>query len=447
MLNFKLLSSLKKYLQQKARHSSDKFSYQDILFLLTTDLLQQMAKVMHYNSVYQDFLTDQGRLKSIKNLGKVEHNIELRKLLSGKTQVHPGHDSGYPDRATHTNNVRNLVREVLQSIGLNSPLGEAIALAHDIGHCAFGHAGERELDKLLADLLGGFDHKLAGAYIAKVILNYPNEVVEGIALHSGKPSQKITEVGKLTPEREVFWNNIDLNKNYKDFVKDKLNHASFLETALVSFIDEFEYIGTDIEAELKRGKVSAMLLPASFKKLASRQAGARNPVGNPANDVKAAFLDMVMSDIKKNLKRNLDAGRRVLELSPEVAQMIEDMKDFANHYIYMTAEQKEIDEACAMMMRVCFNFYKKYKYDDFKGLNSDMTQEAIKTLLIEDILYKDDKDLYELFLFITAPKTNRKSIADYLGKKISSYSPLEKLYLLSARKKTLAILNKNKLVF
>jgi len=111
-----------------------------------------------------------------------------------KTQVFVEHeDDHYRTRLTHSIEVGQVARTIADVLGLNLALTEAVALAHDLGHTPFGHAGEDVLDACMADY-GGFDHNaqairlvtsLERHYAAFDGLNLTWETLEGIAKHNG----------------------------------------------------------------------------------------------------------------------------------------------------------------------------------------------------------------------------------------------------------------------
>ena len=122
---------------------------------------------------------------------RIVHGTSFRRL-DGKTQVFlNGKGDHYRTRLTHTIEVASLSRTVARALGLNEDLAEAIALAHDLGHPPFGHAGEETLDLLMKDH-GGFDHNeqslrvvevLEESYPQQVGLNLSYEVLEGLRKH------------------------------------------------------------------------------------------------------------------------------------------------------------------------------------------------------------------------------------------------------------------------
>ena len=114
--------------------------------------------------------------------------------LKHKTQVFVYHEGDhFRTRLTHTIEVAQVARSIARALGLDEDLAEALALAHDLGHTPFGHAGERELDLLMRPF-GGFDHnaqslriltRLERRYAAFDGLNLTWETLEGLVKHNG----------------------------------------------------------------------------------------------------------------------------------------------------------------------------------------------------------------------------------------------------------------------
>jgi len=122
---------------------------------------------------------------------RIVHGTSFRRL-DGKTQVFlNGKGDHYRTRLTHTIEVASVSRTIARALGLNEDLAEAIALAHDLGHPPFGHAGEETLDRLMKDH-GGFDHNEQSLRVVETLeesypqhqgLNLTHEVLEGLKKH------------------------------------------------------------------------------------------------------------------------------------------------------------------------------------------------------------------------------------------------------------------------
>jgi dGTPase len=124
---------------------------------------------------------------------RIIHSSAFRRLKH-KTQVFVYHEGDhYRTRLTHSIEVAQIARSISRILGLDEDLTEALALAHDLGHTPFGHAGERELDKLMKPF-GGFDHNAQSLRIVTRLekkyakfdgLNLTWESLEGLVKHNG----------------------------------------------------------------------------------------------------------------------------------------------------------------------------------------------------------------------------------------------------------------------
>lgn len=124
---------------------------------------------------------------------RILHSTAFRRL-NYKTQVFIFHEGDhYRSRLTHSLEVSQIARSIARALRVDEDLTEAVALAHDLGHPPFGHAGERALDAAIADA-GGFDHnaqslrvvtKLEQIYGGFDGLNLTWETLEGLVKHNG----------------------------------------------------------------------------------------------------------------------------------------------------------------------------------------------------------------------------------------------------------------------
>jgi dGTPase len=124
---------------------------------------------------------------------RIIHSTAFRRLKH-KTQVFLEHEGDhYRTRLTHTLEVSQIARSLARALGLDEDLAETLALAHDLGHTPFGHAGERALDRAMSRW-GGFDHNAQSLKIVTALerryaiydgLNLAWETLEGLVKHNG----------------------------------------------------------------------------------------------------------------------------------------------------------------------------------------------------------------------------------------------------------------------
>ncbi len=175
---------------------------------------------------------------------RIIHSISFRRLRH-KTQVFVAPDGDhFRVRLTHSLEVAQIARTMARSLGLDEDLTEALALAHDIGHPPFGHAGEDALQIAMADV-GGFDHNAQTLRALMMIdapyprwagLNLSWEMLEGLAKHNGPvvaPSWAMSEANAAYP--------LDLT-----------SHAS-LEAQIAAVSDDIAYDNHDIDDGLRSG--------------------------------------------------------------------------------------------------------------------------------------------------------------------------------------------------
>lgn len=171
-----------------------------------------------------------GRTAFQKDRDRVLHTPAFRRL-EAKTQVFLNFSQAasadhYRTRLTHTLEVQQVARSVAVNLGLNETLAEAVALAHDLGHPPFGHAGERLLDSLLA-ADGGFNHNTQA-----------RRIVTELERHS-----------RHFPGLNLTRDTLDgLNKHHRD----GLGQPS-LEAQLVDAADALAYTAHDLDDGLRSG--------------------------------------------------------------------------------------------------------------------------------------------------------------------------------------------------
>src|SRR5690606_13895844 len=132
---------------------------------------------------------------------RIIHSTAFRRLKE-KTQVVVAHEGDhFRTRLTHSLEVAQIAGSIATAMGLDADLAETVALAHDLGHPPFGHAGEDELEGCMA-AFGGFDHNVQTFRVATELeqrypdfpgLNLAWETLEGLIKHNGPVTAKLRE--------------------------------------------------------------------------------------------------------------------------------------------------------------------------------------------------------------------------------------------------------------
>jgi dGTPase len=178
-----------------------------------------------------------------KDRDRILHTTAFRRL-EYKTQVFINYEGDYyRTRLTHTLEVSQVGRTVARALGANEDLVEAICLAHDLGHPAFGHSGEVTLNRLMKDH-GGFDHnkqsfrivtKLEKRYADYHGLNLTWEVLEGIVKH--ETEYDVSDASEYDPELR-----------------------GHLEAQIANAADELAYTAHDLDDGLRSGMITPKML-------------------------------------------------------------------------------------------------------------------------------------------------------------------------------------------
>jgi len=172
--------------------------------------------------------------------------------LKYKTQVFVYHEGDYfRTRLTHSLEVAQIARSIARVLGLDEDLAEALALAHDLGHTPFGHAGEHALDNCMAEY-GGFDHnaqtlriitKLEERYVSFDGLNLSWEMLEGIVKHNG-PVLRAGDTAEDLPRAIA---------EYAVTQDLELHTYASAEAQVAALADDIAYNNHDIDDGLRAG--------------------------------------------------------------------------------------------------------------------------------------------------------------------------------------------------
>ena len=175
---------------------------------------------------------------------RIVHSAAFRKLQY-KTQVFVNHEGDfYRTRLTHSLEVAQIARSVARELRLDEDLAEALALAHDLGHPPFGHAGEDALAAAMAPH-GGFDHNAQSLRVVTLLeiryagfdgLNLTWETLEGLAKHNGPLSHPAPFVSEYNARHDL-----------------RLNGFASAEAQVASLADDIAYHSHDIDDGWRAG--------------------------------------------------------------------------------------------------------------------------------------------------------------------------------------------------
>lgn len=176
---------------------------------------------------------------------RIIHSTAFRRLQH-KTQVFLHHEGQhFRTRLTHTLEVSQIARSLARALNVNEDLAEAIALAHDLGHTPFGHAGERALNKIMAPW-GGFDHNLQALRTLCILenryaehdgMNLTWETLEGTLKHNGPL--------KNNPNLAFLSADFDL----------EINTYASIEAQIAAIADDIAYDAHDIDDAVRAGLI------------------------------------------------------------------------------------------------------------------------------------------------------------------------------------------------
>ncbi len=180
---------------------------------------------------------------------RIIHSTAFRRLKE-KTQVFVAHEGDhYRTRLTHSLEVAQIARSISTALGLDNDLAETVALAHDLGHPPFGHAGEDQLDDSMKPW-GGFDHNVQTfRVVAKLEHRYPDfeglnltwETLEGIIKHNGPVTGKLDRPSwNMVSEFDAGW-------------PLRLDSWASAEAQVAAIADDIAYNNHDVDDGVQAG--------------------------------------------------------------------------------------------------------------------------------------------------------------------------------------------------
>jgi dGTPase len=297
---------------------------------------------------------------------RIIHCKSFRRLKH-KTQVFLAPEGDhYRTRLTHVLEVTQIARTIAKALRLNETLTEAIGLGHDLGHSAFGHAGESALNKLVK---GGFDHYRQSVRVVETLendgrgLNLTIEVRDGILKHSKG------EKGELLRKRPK-------------------SRALTLEGDIVRISDIIAYVNHDIDDGIRAGILTEDDIPKEIR--TTLGATGKQRINRMVRDV---------------IQETLAAGYDAISMSQEVLECLEELRRymFENMY-YVPAVRGEFEKAQRMLTEI-FQYVVVHP-GEFLEMKGDEPVERLAVDFIAGMTDRYAMNLYER-LFLPTPWVGR----------------------------------------
>jgi len=292
---------------------------------------------------------------------RIVHSRAFRRL-ENKTQVFTKRYSDhFRTRLTHTLEVAQISRTVARALRLNSDLVEALALVHDVGHPPFGHAGESELNRLMARHQDSFDHNLHALRIVEHFeqkyagfpgLNLTFEVREGIIKHSRDYDPA------LYPELDAY----------------ALDARPPLEAQLIDHADEIAYNCADLDDGYEAKLLTLPLIRQGlrlfdplYRTIERKYPAAREKL--KFNETLKAMLNILVTDLIDSTRGRLAKARvksvaevrahsrRLVGLGPRRARDNKELKEFLNVNLYSHRQVGSEREVIVRCVRRLFGYY------------------------------------------------------------------------------------------
>ena len=299
---------------------------------------------------------------------RIVHSTAFRRLVY-KTQVFLNHEGDlFRTRMTHSLEVAQLGRSIARSLGLNEDLVEAVALAHDLGHTPFGHAGQDTLNECMKDF-GGFEHNLQSLRVVDHLeerypefdgLNLSFETREGILKHCAKRNALLIEAQEPHGVAQRFLNGTQPS----------------LEAQLCNLADAIAYNAHDIDDGVRSGlltlsQMDEVPLFAHYKSITLQQhpglsdtAKSRRllyeTIRRMLSDQVYDVIDTTRAHLKQYQPSNADEARLLgpmVAFGKEMAEQVKGMKSFLFKHLYRHPQVMETTTQAQTVVRDLFDAY------------------------------------------------------------------------------------------
>ena len=292
---------------------------------------------------------------------RVIHSRAFRRL-EAKTQVFTTRYSDhFRNRLTHTLEVAQVARTVADALDLNGDLAESLALAHDIGHPPFGHAGEKQLDLCMRAFGERFNHNLHALYIVEQFeqsyldfkgLNLTFEVREGIIKHSRDYSAA----------------------EFPQLAEYLLDERPPLESQLIDFVDEIAYNTADLDdgfeahlIDLGQLRAEVPIFNSAYEDVDRHYREAKPKL--KFNESLKRVLDLLATDLIESTQTRVAASgvetvedirrqpQRLAGFSPDIAKLNGDLKRFLFARLYSQPTIVEDRDRSVAALEALFLFF------------------------------------------------------------------------------------------
>jgi dGTPase len=277
---------------------------------------------------------------------RIIHASAFRRLKE-KTQVFVAHEGdNFRTRLTHSLEVAQIARSIAKALGLDDDLAETIALAHDIGHPPFGHAGEDELAECM-EAVGGFDHNVQTfRVITELERMYPHfnglnltwETLEGVVKHNGPVTAKLA--------RPSWCAIVEYDREH-DL---GLSTWASAEAQVAALADDIAYNNHDVDDGVRAGlfnmdelaevpligpiiKATAADLPGTEPRLLRLEA-VRRMIGAMVNDVMAETRRRAAAEGVRSPDEVRAMTRALVAFSPDMAEDLSRLREFLMARMY-----------------------------------------------------------------------------------------------------------------
>ena len=339
----------------------------------------------------------QGRTEFERDRDRIIHSAAFRRL-EYKTQVFVNTEGDlYRTRLTHSLEVAQIARSISRNLGLNEELTEAVALAHDLGHTPFGHAGQDALNECMASH-GGFEHNLQSLRVVDELeekyasfngLNLCFETRESILKHCSRPNAEA------------------LGDVANRFLS---NRRPVLEAQVTNLADEIAYNNHDIDDGLRSGLITleqaaeVPLFKMHLDKVITR---------HPNIDGRRLIHETVRGIINALVQDLLhESDRRIRLMKPTSVADVQ----LADKLIGFSAEMAELNHALKVFLR-------KDLYQHYQVLRATLKARRVVQALFH--IFMDDPRLLPPQFFLRSEASIPRAIADYIAGMTDRYAMKE----------------------